>query len=95
VATDDHTVRLDPDTYSVLESEAGRRNVPLDALAGELLRERLAETSGEEGTPERMRAALAALSAIRAQVKGPVDAIRLVREGREELERRSLRWPSS
>jgi hypothetical protein len=86
-------VQLDEATYGALEAEARRRDVPPDQLAVELVRERLGETSCDRG--RRVRAALDALSAIRAQVAGPVDAAALVREGRDELDRRAASWPSS
>lgn len=94
MAARDHTVRLEHGTYNTLETEAGRREVGPDELADELLRESLAETRGV-GTADRTRAALAGLAAIRAQVRGPVDAVALVQEGRDQLERRSDRWRSS
>ncbi len=93
MATRDHTVELDAATYDALEVEARRRHIPPEAVVGELVRERLG--GGEPATAEQMEATLRGLQELRAEVQGPVDAVALVREGREELERRSLRWLSS
>jgi hypothetical protein len=93
VATDDHTVQLDEDTYGVLEAEARRRQVAPDTLVRELVRERFG--AGDLSVSERTQDALAELAAVRAKVRAPVDAVALVREGREELERRTGHWLSS
>lgn len=89
MATHDYTVRLDEGASAALEAEAERRQLAPDALATELVRERL-----PAGGTSEMAEALAALEAVRRRMP-EVDAVQLVREGREELERRSLRWQSS
>jgi hypothetical protein len=89
----EHTVRLDEATYGTLEAEARRRDVAPDLLASQLVREHLGEAGADQR--HRVRAALDALGAIRAQVTGPVDAGALVRQGRDELELRTASWPSS
>jgi hypothetical protein len=91
MVTRDRLVELDEATYGALEAAARRRQVAPDALANELVRERLAG----EAVSDEMHRALAALAEFRAQVRQPVDAVALVREGRQELEERSLRWLSS
>jgi len=88
-----YTVQLDSLTYDTLEAEARRRDVAPEAVVGEYLRERLGR--GEPATAEQMKATLRGFQELRAEVKGPVDAVALGREGREELERRSVRWLSS
>ena len=84
MATRDRVVHLTPDSYARLEREAGRRGVPPDALADELLAAELAPTKFD------WDAALSDLAKIRGRVRGDVDAVAVVREGRDELERRSL-----
>lgn len=86
-------MKLDAATYDALEAEARRRHVTPETIVGELVRERLG--GGEPATAEQMKTTLRGLEELRAEVRGPVDAVALVREGREELERRSLRWLSS
>jgi hypothetical protein len=84
MATRDRVVHLTPDAYARLEREAGRRGVPPDALADELLAAELAPAHSD------LESILAELAEIRSRVRGPVDAVAVVREGREELERRGL-----
>jgi hypothetical protein len=86
VATRDHTVQLRPTTYGALEVEATRRHLAPDELADELVRERLAGVGGRLAT---MRGSLETLERISARMP-EVDVVRLVREGREELARRSV-----
>ena len=84
MATRDRVIHVTPDAYDRLKQEAGRRGVPPDALAEELLAAELAPTKPD------LDGVLADLAEIRGRVRGPVDAVAVVREGREELERRSL-----
>jgi len=67
-----------------LEREAGRRGVQPDALATELLVAELAPASSD------LDGILADLAEICSRVRGPIDAVAVVREGREELEQRGL-----
>jgi hypothetical protein len=85
MATHDRVVHITPDAYDRLEREAGRRGVQPDELADELLAADLAPVDFD------WDAALAELADIRGRIRGgPVDAVALVREGREELEQRGL-----
>jgi hypothetical protein len=84
MATRDRVIHVTPDAYDRLEQEAGRRGVPPDALAEELLAAELAPAKPD------LDGVLAGLAEIRGRVRGPVDAVAVVREGREELEHRSL-----
>lgn len=58
--------------------------MPPDALADELLAVELAATEFDWDS------ALTDLAAIRGRVRGDVDAVTVVRKGRDELERRGL-----
>lgn len=93
MAERDHTLELDAATYDALEAEARRRHITPEAIVAEFVRERLG--SGRPATSEQMKTTLRGLEELRAEVRGPVDAVALVREGRGELERRSPRWLSS
>ena len=84
MATRDRVIHLTPDSYERLEREAGRRGVNPDALADELLAAELAPSDFD------WDAALSDLAKVRARVRGGADAVAVVREGRDELERRSL-----
>jgi hypothetical protein len=84
MATRDRIIHVTPDTYDRLEREAGRRGVQPDKLADELLAAELAPASSD------LEAILVDLADIRGRVRGPVDAVAVVREGREELEQRGL-----
>jgi hypothetical protein len=84
MATRDRIIHLTPDSYARLEREAGRPGVKLDALADELLAAELAPTEFD------WDAALSDLAKVRARVRGDADAVAIVREGRDELERRAL-----
>lgn len=84
MATRDRIIHVTPDAYDRLEREAGRRGVQPDKLADELLAAELAPASSD------LEAILADLADIRGRVRGPVDAVAVVREGREELEQRDL-----
>jgi hypothetical protein len=90
MAIREHSVTLKQETYEALEAEAERRHVAPDDLADELVRHQLTP----DGT--RMKAALEAADRLVASMPPiEVDAVQLVREGREELERRTWRWQSS
>jgi hypothetical protein len=81
----DRVIHVSPDAYDRLEQEAGRRGVQPDALADELLAAELAPANSD------LESILAELAAIRGRMRGGSDdAVAIVREGREELERRSL-----
>lgn len=84
MATRDRIIHLPADFYERLEREAARRGVEPDALAAELLAAELAPAGFDWDK------ALSELAEIRGRVRGDVDAVALVREGREELEHRSL-----
>jgi hypothetical protein len=84
MATRDRVIHVTPDAYDRLEREAGRRGVPPDALADELLAAELAPAKSD------LESVLAGLAEIRGRVRGPIDAVAVVRQGRDELERRSL-----
>jgi hypothetical protein len=85
MATPDHTIRLASGTYERLQTEAERRNRAIDEIADELLDEQLPRAIMDR---ERVRSALERLAALRARIGRGVDAVGLVREGREELDRR-------
>lgn len=84
MATRDRIIHVTPDAYDRLEREAGRRGVLPDALADELLAAELTPVQAD------LDGILADLAKIRGRIRGPVDAVAVVREGREELERRDL-----
>jgi hypothetical protein len=85
MAATDHTIRLASSTYARLQAEAARSHRAIDEIAGELLDERLPQPIADR---EQARSALERLAALRARVGRGVDAVTLVREGREELDRR-------
>lgn len=85
MATADHTIRLPSATYERLRAEAQRRHQAIDEIADEMLDERLPQSITDR---ERARSALERLAALRARVGRGVDAVVLVRESREELDRR-------
>jgi hypothetical protein len=87
------TLRLEADEYARLEAEAERQGMQPDALAREYVRARLCD--GETDAERKRRIGLEALdrlAALRDEIRRAgypaVDAVQLVREGREELERR-------
>lgn len=82
MATRDRVIHVTTDNYDRLLEEAGRRGVAPDQLADELLAGELAPP------PSDLRKILSDLAEIRGRVRRPVDAVALVREGREELEQR-------
>ena len=87
MASTDHTVHLATRTYERLEAEARRRHSAVDEVADELLYEQLPGASPDLG---EVRQALDQLAQIRARGGQGVDAVALVREGRDELDRRTL-----
>ncbi|HEY0280166.1 MAG TPA: hypothetical protein VGC32_18025 [Solirubrobacterales bacterium] len=82
MATRDRVIHVTPDSYDLLRREAGRRGVAPDELADELLAAELAPA------PSDLSEILADLAEVRSRVRRPVDAVALVREGREELDQR-------
>ena len=73
-------VHLQPDAYELLVGEAARRGVEPDQLADELVRSGLTDIPQTE-----LGAALDALAEFRTGLP-PIDAVALVRAGRDELE---------
>jgi hypothetical protein len=84
MATRDRVIHVTPASYDRLAREAGRRGVAPDALADQLLAVELAPTEFD------LERTLADLAEIRGRMRGSDDAVALVREGRDELERRGL-----
>lgn len=84
MAVRDRVIRVTPESYDRLAREARRRGTEPDALADELLAIRLAPAEFD------LEQALADMAEVRERVRGPVDGVELVRQGREELERRGL-----
>jgi hypothetical protein len=80
-----YTIRLASDTYERLRAEAERRHQAVDEIADELLGEQLPQAIANR---ERAQSALDRLAAIRTRVGDGVDAVALVREGRDELDQR-------
>lgn len=85
MATADHTIRLPSDTYARLLAEAQRRHRAIEEIAGEMLDEQLPQPITDH---ERAHAALDRLALLRARVGHGVDAAALIRQGRDELDRR-------
>lgn len=77
-------LRLPPEDFAKLETEARRLGVRPGTAARILLRERLAEDDVRRARAIR---ALREIGEI-AQEVGPLDAVRLVAEGRADLDRR-------
>lgn len=82
MATSPRTIELQPDAYDLVVREAERRGVEPDALVDELVRTDLGRQANGD-----LDAALDALAEFRAGLP-PIDAVALVREGRDELEAR-------
>ena len=82
MVTSPRTIELKPDAYDLVVREAERRGVQPDALVDELVRTDLGQRANGD-----LNAALDALAELRAGLP-PVDAVALVREGRDELEAR-------
>ena len=98
------TIKLDKEDYDRLVAEADRQGVPPDSLAHTLLRSALPTEQPEsldsmEVRKQRSLAALDDLAELRMQSRRDgypsVDAVQIVREGRDELERRAdFLWES-
>ncbi len=82
MATRPRPIHLQPDAYELLAREAARRGVEPDQLADELVRSDLTDVPQTD-----LGAALDALAEFRAELP-PIDAVALVRAGRDELEAR-------
>jgi hypothetical protein len=89
------TIELNSQQMERLQQEAAERGIGISDLVAGLLAEHIAsmEPSPEE-RKQRMLAALEKLERMReamiARGVPPIDAVELVRQGREELERRTL-----
>jgi hypothetical protein len=88
------TVELENGQVDRLQEEAARRGMTVSGLVASIVAEHVAalEPTAEE-KKQRMLAALDTLDRLREDMQarvGPIDAEKLVREGREELERRGL-----
>lgn len=84
-------VRLDSDIFDKLTTEAERRAVPPAVLARDLVIGGLYKVpDAPQAADQHGVAALDWLSQLRSRLPGDgqVDAVRLVREGRDELARR-------
>jgi hypothetical protein len=81
MVTSPRKIELQPDAYDLVLREAERRGVEPDALVDELVRSDLGQENGD------LVAALDALAEFRAG-QPPIDAVALVREGRDDLEAR-------
>jgi hypothetical protein len=77
-------ISLQPDTFSRLVEEARRRHETVDAAADRILREHLPVIRDTNST----LATLGRLKQLRARMKPGKGAVRVVHEGRRELERR-------
>jgi hypothetical protein len=87
------TIRLEPEEYDRLEAEAKRLATRPDELAVTFIRAALRESA--ETDAERRRRGLEALDKLAQLTRDlpPIDAVKIVREGREELERRpEVEW---
>jgi hypothetical protein len=78
------TVRLDPDIYERLAIEAARRGENVDDVAERTLRDHLPVS----GQTEDVLGSLCRLEALRTKMKPGAGAALLVREGRNDLDRR-------
>jgi hypothetical protein len=79
-------IRLQPETFLRLVEEAGRRHETVDDTADRILREHLPVILDTNST----LATLGRLEQLRARMKPGRGAVRLVREGRRDLERRQF-----
>lgn len=86
------TVRLDPAEYERLEAEAKRLGTSQGALARDFVRDCLKARETPEERKRRTLEVLDRLEMLRAELRRAgyptVDAVELVRQGREELEQR-------
>jgi len=84
MATRARTVHVSSDVYDRLVCEAERRGVAPDALADQLMKADLGPVDFD------LERALADLAEVRGRLhRGGMDAAAVVREGRDELERRA------
>lgn len=85
-------VQLDADEYDRLAAEAHRRGVEPDTLAHDFIHAALPVESDAERTRRRGLEALDRLAQLRADLRRDgsptVDAEKLIRDGRDELEAR-------
>jgi len=79
-------IRLQPETFSRLVEEAGHRYETVDETADRILRGHLPVILDTNST----LATLGCLEQLRARMKPGRGAVRLVREGRRDLERRQF-----
>lgn len=79
-------IRLQPETFSRLVAEASRHHETIDDAAERILRDHLPDGQDAEST----LATLARLRALRARMKPGKGAVRIVHEGRRELEGRQF-----
>jgi hypothetical protein len=79
-------IRLQPETFLRLVEEASHRHETVDDTADRILREHLPMILDTNST----LATLGRLEQLRARMKPGRGAVRLVREGRRELERRQF-----
>ncbi len=88
MATADRTVHVGAQTYALLREEAERRHRDVDTTADDLLTERLSAPVTDAAKLERT---LERAAQLRARLPRTDEAVALVREGRDELERRAER----
>lgn len=88
MATADRTVHVGARTYALLREEAERRHRDVDTTADDLLAERLSAFVIDAAKLERT---LERAAQLRARLPRTDEAVALVREGRDELERRAER----
>jgi len=88
MATADRTVHVGARTYALLREEAERRHRDVDTTADDLLAERLSASVIDAAKLERT---LERASRLRARLPHTDEAVALVHEGRDELERRAER----
>jgi hypothetical protein len=86
MATADRTVHVGARTYALLREEAERRHRDVDTTADDLLAERLSASVIDAAKLERT---LERAVQLRARLPHTDEAVALVREGRDELERRA------
>ena len=88
MATADRTVSVGAQTYELLREEAQRRHRDVDSTADDLLAERL---SGSVIDAAKLERTLERAARLRHRLSRTDEAVALVREGRDELERRAER----
>lgn len=94
MSTQTITLQLEPTDYEHLANEARRLGTTPGHLAQSYVRAGLADrrVADVEQGREAGRVALKGLAAVRARLPqtGPIDIAQLLREGRDELERRTV-----